>query len=237
MDTVLRPQSFKTHTGMNFLKLKSFIWVLCHIFNVQTSLTVFIDFFSQVLSWIHPESQATITRCAQPLVGVSGKRSRDDECYIQHIMDANAQSHKIFIMDARPRYIQSIFHIPLTTSLYGSGFSSISTFTNSDFLHQIHLLCHFLFFCQVQKALLPLDATKAYGLKGIPPCVLKEYIFELVLVLALMFYLKTKLSSWKHAVIQSLSKKGKCYNPLDYFHISLASTVSSLLIYPQLSFL
>lgn len=23
-----------------------------------------------VLSWIHPESQATITRCAQPLVGV-----------------------------------------------------------------------------------------------------------------------------------------------------------------------
>lgn len=59
----------------------------------------------QVLSWIHPESQATITRCAQPLVGVSGKRSRDDEAYIQHIMDANAQSHKIFIMDARPRCI------------------------------------------------------------------------------------------------------------------------------------
>lgn len=24
-----------------------------------------------VLSWIHPESQATITRCSQPLVGVS----------------------------------------------------------------------------------------------------------------------------------------------------------------------
>lgn len=78
-----------------------------------------------VLSWIHPESQATITRCSQPLVGVSflyfflfvifvlifffsfvsqvgGKRSREDEKYIQLIMDANAQSHKIFIMDARP---------------------------------------------------------------------------------------------------------------------------------------
>lgn len=26
-----------------------------------------------VLSWIHPESQATITRCAQPLVGVLNK--------------------------------------------------------------------------------------------------------------------------------------------------------------------
>lgn len=57
-----------------------------------------------VLSWIHPESQATITRCSQPLVGVSGKRSREDERYIQLIMDANAQSHKMFIMDARPRY-------------------------------------------------------------------------------------------------------------------------------------
>ena len=56
-----------------------------------------------VLSWIHPESQATITRCSQPLVGVGGKRSREDERYIQLIMDANAQSHKLFIMDARPR--------------------------------------------------------------------------------------------------------------------------------------
>jgi myotubularin-related protein 1/2 len=55
-----------------------------------------------VLSWIHPESQATITRCSQPLVGVSGKRSRDDERYVQLILDANAQSHKLFIMDARP---------------------------------------------------------------------------------------------------------------------------------------
>lgn len=55
-----------------------------------------------VLSWLHPESQASLTRCAQPLVGVSGKRSREDERYVQLIMDANAQSHKIYIMDARP---------------------------------------------------------------------------------------------------------------------------------------
>lgn len=33
---------------------------------------------------------------------VSGKRCREDERYIQLIMDANAQSHKMFIMDARP---------------------------------------------------------------------------------------------------------------------------------------
>lgn len=33
---------------------------------------------------------------------MSGKRSREDERYIQLIMDANAQAHKLFIMDARP---------------------------------------------------------------------------------------------------------------------------------------
>ncbi|KAJ1113365.1 hypothetical protein NDU88_001611 [Pleurodeles waltl] len=55
-----------------------------------------------VLSWIHPETQATITRCSQPMVGVSGKQSKDDQKYFQSIMDANAQSHKLFIFDARP---------------------------------------------------------------------------------------------------------------------------------------
>lgn len=56
----------------------------------------------QVLSWIHPESQATITRCSQPMVGNNGKRSKEDEKMLQAIMDANAQSHKLFIFDARP---------------------------------------------------------------------------------------------------------------------------------------
>lgn len=55
-----------------------------------------------VLSWIHPKSFATITRCSQPLVGVSGKRSAEDEQYITYIMEANAQSDKLSIMDARP---------------------------------------------------------------------------------------------------------------------------------------
>ena len=58
---------------------------------------------AQVLSWIHPESQATITRSSQPLVGVSGKRNKEDERYIQLIMEANMQSHKLYIMDARPQ--------------------------------------------------------------------------------------------------------------------------------------
>ncbi|XP_059382754.1 myotubularin-related protein 1-like isoform X2 [Carassius carassius] len=54
-----------------------------------------------VLSWIHPESQAAIVRCGQPQVGPSDRRCRDDECYLQTILDANAQSHKLCIFDAR----------------------------------------------------------------------------------------------------------------------------------------
>eukprot|EP00095_Tigriopus_kingsejongensis_P005833 maker-scaffold425_size175135-snap-gene-0.54 protein:Tk05833 transcript:maker-scaffold425_size175135-snap-gene-0.54-mRNA-1 annotation:"myotubularin-related protein 2" len=56
-----------------------------------------------VLSWMHPESLATICRCAQPLVGIASNKSPEDQEYVQAIMDANAQSHKIFIMDARPK--------------------------------------------------------------------------------------------------------------------------------------
>lgn len=36
------------------------------------------------------------------MVGINGKRSKEDEKYLQAIMDANAQSHKLFIFDARP---------------------------------------------------------------------------------------------------------------------------------------
>nr|XP_020450595.1 myotubularin-related protein 1-like isoform X7 [Monopterus albus] len=54
-----------------------------------------------VLSWIHPESQATIVRCSQPLVGPSECRCKEDERLLQIIMDANAQSHKLTVFDAR----------------------------------------------------------------------------------------------------------------------------------------
>lgn len=54
-----------------------------------------------VLSWIHPESQATIMRCSQPLVGHLDRRCKEDERFLQIVMDANAQSHKLTIFDAR----------------------------------------------------------------------------------------------------------------------------------------
>ncbi|XP_056155966.1 myotubularin-related protein 1a isoform X2 [Lampris incognitus] len=54
-----------------------------------------------VLSWIHPDTHATIVRSSQPLVGPSDRRCREDERFLQMIMDANAQSHKLTIFDAR----------------------------------------------------------------------------------------------------------------------------------------
>ncbi|KAM9717947.1 phosphatidylinositol-3,5-bisphosphate 3-phosphatase MTMR2-like isoform 3-T3 [Menidia menidia] len=54
-----------------------------------------------VLSWIHPETQAAVIRCSQPLVGPSDRRCKEDEHLLQVIMDANAQSHKLTIFDAR----------------------------------------------------------------------------------------------------------------------------------------
>ena len=75
--------------------------------NPLTSLTnpqqIIVTAFSQVLSWLHPVTHASITRSSQPLVGPSKKRSKEDEAYIQAIHKANKYSKKIFIMDARPR--------------------------------------------------------------------------------------------------------------------------------------
>uniref|UniRef100_A0A665ULG2 Myotubularin n=1 Tax=Echeneis naucrates TaxID=173247 RepID=A0A665ULG2_ECHNA len=54
-----------------------------------------------VLSWIHRENQAVIIRCSQPLVGMSGKRNKDDERYLELIREAN-NTTKLTIYDARP---------------------------------------------------------------------------------------------------------------------------------------
>lgn len=91
-----------------------------------------------VLSWIHPDSQAVITRCSQPLVGVSGKRSKDDEHYIQVIMDCNAQSHKLFIMDARPS-VNAV-----ANKAKGGGYENEDAYQNAELvfldIHNIHVM-------------------------------------------------------------------------------------------------
>lgn len=43
-----------------------------------------------------------IVRCSQPLVGMSGKRNKDDEKYLDVIRETNRQISKLTIYDARP---------------------------------------------------------------------------------------------------------------------------------------
>ncbi len=76
------------------------LWII-NVFSGSLPGPELILLFLQVLSWIHPESQATIVRCSQPLVGPSDRRCKEDERFLQIIMDANAQSHKLTIFDAR----------------------------------------------------------------------------------------------------------------------------------------
>ncbi|KAM6949446.1 myotubularin-related protein 1a [Aplochiton taeniatus] len=79
-----------------------------------------------VLSWIHPESQATIVRSSQPLVGPSTRRCKEDERYLQTIMDANAQSHKLTIFDARQSSVAD------TNMAKDGGYESESFYTNVE---------------------------------------------------------------------------------------------------------
>jgi len=92
-----------------------------------------------VLSWIHPTSLVTLCRCAQPLVSMANNRSVADEKYIQTIMDCNAQSHKISIMDARPK-VNAMANI-----VNGGGYENVDHFYENaelEFLdiHNIHVM-------------------------------------------------------------------------------------------------
>ncbi|XP_016967080.1 myotubularin-related protein 2 [Drosophila biarmipes] len=91
-----------------------------------------------VLSWMNPRTQATITRCSQPLVGVSGKRNSDDETYLSFIMEANAQSDKLTIMDARPSANA------IANKAKGGGYESEDAYKNVEInfldIHNIHVM-------------------------------------------------------------------------------------------------
>ena len=56
-----------------------------------------------VLSWIHPGNRSSLTRGSQPLPGKFGRRSKEDEAYIEEISKANSACQKLIIMDARPK--------------------------------------------------------------------------------------------------------------------------------------
>ena len=77
-----------------------------------------------------------------------------------------------------------------------------------------------------------LKTDKASGPDGIPPRFLKEFADELAPVLCRLFRLIliscTYPSSWKHALVQPVPKKGDRSNPSNYRPIALTSAVAKV---------
>jgi len=54
------------------------------------------------LSYLHPVSGASVTRCSQPCVGLKNTRCKDDEDLVRMIRECNGKA-KLYMLDARPR--------------------------------------------------------------------------------------------------------------------------------------
>uniref|UniRef100_A0A8C6YEJ0 Myotubularin n=1 Tax=Naja naja TaxID=35670 RepID=A0A8C6YEJ0_NAJNA len=93
---------------------------------------------SRVLSWIHPETQAVITRSSQPLVGMGGKRNKDDEKYLEIIRETNGQLSKLTIFDARPN-VNAV-----ANKATGGGYENEDAYPDAELLfldiHNIHVM-------------------------------------------------------------------------------------------------
>ena len=83
--------------------------------------------------------------------------------------------------------------------------------------------------CKFTKAV---KVKKAYGPDGVPPRVLKECAAELSPILAHLFRrcVSSRMfpSSWKHALVNPIPKKGDRSNPCNYRPIALTSSISKL---------
>ncbi len=153
---------------------------------------------------MHPETLATITRCSQPLVGVAGKRSKDDERYVQTIMDANAQSHKLFIIDARPNVNAVANKVGLSDSYLVSSICTLDSllstvkFGDNMFCSVHPFVCLFTLSClnpflwcimvdmrRVQQS----TVIHAYGIRAClwsasrssQSCLINKYVFQSIL--------------------------------------------------------
>eukprot|EP00002_Diphylleia_rotans_P010498 TRINITY_DN2096_c3_g1_i3.p1 TRINITY_DN2096_c3_g1~~TRINITY_DN2096_c3_g1_i3.p1 ORF type:complete len:660 (+),score=97.75 TRINITY_DN2096_c3_g1_i3:187-2166(+) len=90
------------------------------------------------LSWKHLINQAAIVRCSQPLVGVSGKRNREDEKLLDAIAQNCSKTKVLHIMDSRPRANA------IANQVKGAGFENTShykkmpiSFMNIENIHVV----------------------------------------------------------------------------------------------------
>jgi len=79
------------------------------------------------LSWVHPKTKASITRCSQPKVG-PWRRNEHDEFLIRAIREATPSGAKLFILDARPRATA------VANQAKGAGYESTEVYEHTELL-------------------------------------------------------------------------------------------------------
>ena len=123
-------------------------------------------------------------------------------------------------------------------NLFGTLFSSNSTLDDSNFpvppVSPLSEPMPKFFICSktVWKFLKALNAKKAHGPDGVPPRILKECASVLAPVLARLFRrcISSRMfpSSWKHALVHPVPKKGDRSNPSNYRPIALTASISKV---------
>ncbi|GFR60593.1 myotubularin-related protein [Elysia marginata] len=110
-----------------------------------------------VLSYLHGENNATLTRCSQPLSGFSA-RCVEDEQMLQAILRANPGSNYMYVVDTRPKINAMV------NKAQGKGYENESFYSNMKFqflgIENIHVMrasLQKLIECQHMEA----DKTKA----------------------------------------------------------------------------
>lgn len=91
------------------------------------------------VTWIHPRSHATLSRCSQPLSGINRKRNEADERLLRSLREINPTCNEtLYIMDARP------FKAAVGNTVMGKGFERMNhygdcvvEFLNIDNIHAI----------------------------------------------------------------------------------------------------
>jgi myotubularin-related protein 1/2 len=91
-----------------------------------------------VIIWLHPATKATLTRCAQPLTGLKGKRSDVDEKLFGFLRLSTPNSAVLHIIDARP------YKAAMGNTIMGKGTENMANYTqcalefqNIDNIHAI----------------------------------------------------------------------------------------------------
>ena len=123
-------------------------------------------------------------------------------------------------------------------NLFGSYFSPNSSLSDSNAPDpptqplSIPIPSNIIFTCSIRRVFRSLKTDKASRSDDIPPKFLKEFADELVPVLCCLFHLIliscTYPSSWKHALVQPVPKKGDHSNPSNYRPIALILAVAKV---------